>query len=46
MCDLMGEEYRQDKLTVGIDADKLLDVGCAGLDTRVCDLMPVLLKRQ
>lgn len=41
-CDRTGHEYRQDKLTTGIDCYSFLEVGFTGFSTRVCDLMTVL----
>ena len=39
-----GDEYRRDKLILGIDTEKILEAGFSGLSTRSGDLMTVLFK--
>lgn len=42
--DISGDEYRRDKLILGIDTEKILEAGFSGLSTRSGDLMTVLFK--
>ena len=44
MFDINGDEYRRDKLIIGIDTEKVLEAGFSGLSTRAGDLMTVLFK--
>ncbi len=44
--DVCAVEYRDCKLVLGRDCEKVLDASFAGLNTRACDLMTACVQRQ
>ena len=41
---ILGAEYRNNKLTMGIDTEKVIEAGWTGLNTRAGDLLTVKFK--
>ncbi len=44
--DINSRQYRENKLVLGIDAEKVLDAGWTGLNTRAGDLMRIVFEYQ
>ncbi len=42
--DFNGHEHRENKFNIGIDCEKVLEVGYTGLNTRACDLLIIKFK--